>query len=328
MNCLSLLPPEPFELFSYRTKIYNVNEGIKLINQYNGVKRVFYSLYSLDENFSHKNPVIDKIFFDFDSDKGHENVIKLHDWCNSKNLKHTCIFSGGGFHFYIFTNKLRLQHSKEALLQIHKDIMKELNFTYGESKTCDVDSHIVGDVARIATLPGTFNVKRGRYAIGLTEDEIYLSTDEIRQLALSQRSHISIIGKELFDLTPFIDVKQQQNDIEMMDCSNNITFNTEEDIKKFPPCVQKILLNIDESGDWKARWIATAFMHEYGLNDEQIEEMAKKYFGAAKRTDKYKNNYNHWKAVKVLHYAKTNIFPKCENMHAEGRCTGKCKWYR
>lgn len=327
MNCTALFPQGIFEIaLPYRITVKNKKEALELINRYNGIKRVFYSLYHIDHNPDRINPILDKIWFDFDSDKAHENTIKMHEWCKEKDIKHCMVFSGGGFHFYIFTDKIKVDNSKATLLQIHKNIMQELNFNYGDNN-CDVDGHIVGDIARSATLPGTFNVKRQRYAISLTEEEVYKELNEIKELAGKQRNEIYVYCSKPYTLTPFQHIKNIYEHCEMPE-TKTIKFNCDEDIQKFPPCIQAILINENDEGDWKGRWIATTFMHEYGLTDEQINEIAEKYFGNAPRTDRFKNNYNHWKQVKVLNYAKTNVFPKCELMHTMGRCQGKCKWYR
>lgn len=328
MNCTALFPQGIFEIaLPYRISVQNKKEALKIINQYNGIKRVFYSLYHIDKNPNRVNPILDKIWFDFDSDKSHINTIKIHEWCKERDIKHCMVFSGGGFHFYIFTDKLQVDNAKASLLQIHKEIMKELNFTCGDNHGSDVDGHIVGDIARIVTLPGTFNIKRQRYAISLTEEELYKELDEIKELAKKQRDEIYVFCSKPYALTPFQHIKNGCSSCEIPNVSS-VSFDCDSDINKFPPCIQAVLLNHEQEGDWKGRWLATTFLHEYGLDDEQINEIALKYFGNAPRTDRYKNNYNHWKQVKVLNYAKTNVFPKCEVMYQMGRCKGRCKWYR
>jgi hypothetical protein len=328
-NVTTLFPKGVFEIgIPFRKVVHSKCEALNIVNEYNGMKRIFFSLYEMDNNPVRESPILSHIWFDFDSNKSQENTIKLHEWCKEKDIEHLCVFSGGGFHFYIFTDKQKINNSKNALMKIHHDIMNELKFTYGDNHECDVDGHIIGDIARIVTIPGTYNVKRKKYAISLKEEELYKSLEEIKKLADKQRCEIFIYGKNKFSLDKYRDIENNYNYKSLQICETAIDFNCDEDINKFPPCIKRILINEDESGNWKGRWYATLFMQEYGLNDEQIDMIAKKYFGAIKRTDNLLTNYHHWKKLKICNTSKDKVFPKCDLLYQQGFCKGKCKWYK
>ena len=70
------------------------------------------------------------------------------------------------FHIYLWTkNYHELDSKKSTLFNAHKHIINEYSLTY-------VDPAVVGDIARLATIPGTFNFKRKSFAIPITVDEI------------------------------------------------------------------------------------------------------------------------------------------------------------
>ena len=324
MSLKNIFPSFPFEIaFPARVKVYDWQDVAYYVNKWNGIKRLYYSLYSVSED-----AVLDKVWFDFDSHKAYDIVLKFHDWLKSKNVKHSVVFSGGGFHLYIFIKPVKLD--RNTLYQAHWHFINALGLkVISDPHESDVDSHILGDVRRVATIPGTFNIRRKRFAIALTEDELMSGLDKIQDLAKhTQRFEVPVIGNELYVLENVSNSAVKTANIELP--AVNIDLPATDELKMFPPCVQAILLNVNELGDWRGRWYATTFMVEMGLTDDQIDALAKKYFGKVKRSDRLGTNYDHWKRVKVLEYVKRNgnVSMSCNQMMMEGRCPGKCKWYR
>lgn len=328
-NVLTLIPKPPYELAVPNRKVfYTKKEGIDFINIHNGHIRIFYSLYSIS------GPVLDKIWFDLDNGDGYNNIQKLHYWCAQKNIKHSAIFSGGGFHFYIYTKYSKpIADIKAVLSFLQCKIATELNFSIDaiNCHSSDIDGHIVGDVRRVVTLPGTYNTKRRRWAISLTADEIENeSLESIRDLAQKQRNALYIINDNEYDITQYVDIKSKLHfgDVEIPELKQDINCEQDKILESFPPCIQECLLGTNNT-DWRGRWFFTIWAKELGFTEDQTLKIAKKYFAPRLREDSLLNNYNHWRKVKALNYvyAKDCLLPSCEKMWVEGRCPGKCSYY-
>lgn len=326
-SVIYLLPKPPLCIATpIRYILYSKQDFIKKTNQLNGIKRIFYSLYAMS------NPEIDKIWFDMDSPQSYESVKRLINYCKNNNYKYSIVFSGGGFHFYIFSkNEEPLQSPKDVLAFLHNKIAQECDLIWGDSKEADLDAHCAGDIMRVVTLPGTKNIKRNKFAISLKMEEFEKGIDFIKELANTQRNEIYIYGDNLFNVDEFKDIKREVhcNNVEIPDFECRDEFN-DEDIKKFPPCIQQCLLDINGKGDYRGRWITTMFLKDWGYEGPEINKIAKTYFGKIKRTDGNWTNYDHWRKVKVLDYIinKNVSMPSCDEMFIEGRCPGKCKFYQ
>lgn len=324
-----LFPQYPFETaMPYRITVNNKNKLYSLINNINGIKRLYYSLYNIDKEYR-KNPNIDKIFFDLDSNNSVENIKKMHKWAKKYDYKHLIIFSGGGFHFYIFTkNGDFLRDSKSALTQAHHDIAKEIGLTIGEPKFADIDNHIIGDIQRIATIPNTYNVKRKKFAIPV-EIEMLENIEDLKTRATKQKFNYTIYGTQLFDMKKYQEIDSRNVSSEFKDFKKIDLHIDDQDIENLPPCVQQILLNLNDKGNWKGRYYTTCILLDMGYELNYIDNLAKKYFSKVKRSDNLKDNYHHYCKVKVLELAtrRGDMSPSCIKLNNEGYCPGKCKWY-
>ena len=332
-----LFPKLPFEIaMPYRQTVKTLTDALSIIRTYNGVKRLFFSLYTLDSLPQRQNPPIDKIWFDFDSPNAQRAAQKMLDCVNGENLKHLIVFSGGGFHFYIFTqNGDKMSDARSALKAMHKDIAEKAKCSIGPEKIADIDYHIIGDISRVVTIPNTYNVKRRKFAIPLRDKELDWDIEKIKELANKPREDWVIEGEKLFDCAPYQRIENGFADINIPNLAN-IDNDVPEDISMFPPCIQAILLDKKKfngqdgsCGDWRGRWLFTVWMKEAGYSPDVIDKLAKKYFSQRPRSDNLRDNYEHWKKVKALELAfrHDHFFPTCEKMWLEGRCPGKCKWY-
>lgn len=327
-SILSLFPEFPIEIgMPERVIFYNKKKCLDFINNLNGKKRLFYSLYSLN------NIKLNKIWFDLDSDNSYNNTKKLHDWCNNNNYKHSIIFSGGGFHFYIYTkNYNNIIEPQNALKAMHHVIANELNLSIGDPKVCDLDEHCIGDIKRIATIPSTFNLKRNLFAISLTEEEFNSGLNNIKELAKTQRQQLYIFCSDYFDASNYKDIKVDYSSIKFEEYKNDLILPKEDEkiLNLFPPCVQQVLLNVDRKGHFKGRYLFAIWSKELGLNEQDCDKIAKKFFSKVQRTDGMGTNYDHFKKVKVCKYVyqHDDLPPSCEKVFVEyGLCPGKCNMY-
>lgn len=324
-----LIPDFPRDIGTpQRMKIETVEQFIETVKKFNGTKRIFYSLYNRN------NPVVDKVWFDFDSPQSYNNAKKMKDYCIEKNLKHMIVFSGGGFHFYIFAKSDITKPQKELLDRTHRYLAQQLNMTIGQPETEDIDCHIIGDIARIVTLPGTYNIRRKRWARSIPDSIFSLGLEAIHNYCRPNggpdgKFRLFIYGENLFD---FSEIKYKRLDIEMTNIKieYEIKIDDERLQKICPPCIISMLV---EKGCFKSRYFSSFYLKELGFSSEQINKIAEKYFSKFPRTDHFKNNYEQYcKAQGVLKQLFTSskndfCFPNCETLQRNSLCPGKCSWY-
>ena len=304
-----------------RLPVKNFEELIKFLNMYNGICNCGATLY----NYPSENLIIDKIGFDFDKDKKDptdekclEDIKKLHYDLKANDYEHTLVFSGRGFHCYLFTTAEKLMHPKNALKTAHNMFEKKLELT--------IDETIKGNIAQYFRTPGTLNLKSQRFAIFISEEDLEKGYKYIFERAKNQQSEMKIYGTKKFDLKIYdvAPIQVSVGDFKMTEYSETLD---DEVLKDAPPCIVKCLLS---DGDFRCRWLFSIYMHEKGFPIEVADKIAKKYFSRFKRTDRYKDNYIHMKKVKTLKYAYDGddiFFPNCASLFAEGKCPGKCKFW-
>jgi hypothetical protein len=227
----------------YRKWVYTADELMNYINENNGKKDCFISVYKftrkIDETKADTtSAIIDKTFSDFDNPRGYECFCILRDFIINNDLLSRIQFSGKhdgdmpiGFHFYIFTpegiikNGTMLRHVQEYIDDL---IRKELKDYAGEI----IDPHVMGDVARFARIANTYNIRRGCFCVPLSLDDLFLPSKEILKLSFQQRPAGDYwIGNKLW--TP------PENRVENFSKASIDTF--ESNRKHFPACINTII---------------------------------------------------------------------------------------
>ena len=320
-----------------RYPINAMNEFITFVDKWAGKVRLFPTVYNYtaNEDVDNKNLKVDKIFFDFDSKKCFDNIKAFHNWLMVKDLKHVVLFSGAGFHVYVFTkNYKNLKNKKDALYNAQHYFAKELGFSVGDSKEADIDEHIVGDVARIATLLGTWNVKRKRFCVCVTDTVINnLSYDDIRESAKKQFLNYKIYGDELFDISKF-DTDRPYH-IEQFISNPKIKLQIDNDkfLASLPPCVANMLM-MKHLG-YKRRGYVIMYLRDSGYYLNETIQILQKYLQPAefihcatrrmapghKVTGEEQPQYFYKPYVKGKHN-----FPNCDKLKKWGECPidGRC----
>jgi len=302
----------------------------KTLNRFNGIKpKIYFSVFRCNNDGSFQNVPIRLLPFDLDNNDVAGNAWKLHQYCMRKNFRHCIIFSTGGFWVYIRTkNYENLKNPKVAIKNAQTSICDELGLTYGPDKIHDVDSHIFGDIARVGRMPGSFDTRRKLFCVSVTREELGNGKGE---LGKKQHCNIYWYGSDCFDLSGF-DREEYVEYPEIPDCVVEREVD-DEYLKKFPPCIQDILMDNKGRGNYKGRWWFTIFMKEMCLPRSLTDELAKKYFSRVINQGSLGGqgtNYDHYCKVKVIdlaYRAKDQLFPSCEKMYADGFCDGKCEWY-
>lgn len=311
----------PREVGPPRKTVYNLKEYLNYINVHNGKKKAIYSsIYwfkKIKENFKpdYDSAVIDKIYFDFDdkSCDAHFNMIKLHRFCEEKNLKHSVVMSGRGYHLYVHCKQARLKYKRHAIKQAQKYFIDKLKLI--------VDPQVIGNTAQLARIPNTYHPIAGRFCIPLNQDQLERGNHYIRRLANRQNFVKNIfIGKELFNISQF-DSKPRLDFKFCVDLEVNKNMIEERVIENCPDCVRRII-NTPDAG-WKERYLLILYLRERGFLIEEAADTLKRCLSDRKF-------YHCIKEEKQLQYIYDRhdiVFPKCEKIIQDGLCVGKCQFY-
>lgn len=308
-----LFPSYPREFAKpCRFFVKSKKELMNYINKYNGKTRCFCSIYNYCQE--NKTPVIDKVFLDLD--RSVEDARKVHEWLNKHDLSHVILFSGKGFHIYIFTEPTL---AKDELRGFQIFLEKELGIS--------IDHQTIGDVARMATIPFTLNTKRMRYCIPLTEDQLYLSEKEISDLAKKQFHEAIIYGQKKLILSPYSSYCSQTVDFFEKIEESNAEIDEDKFLKALPSCIAYHLKK--KNPNHRERGIIIMYLVEMGFNENTIKNILKKYLTeekyihcVGKGTEFYKGK----RCENQLHYILLKyrsgdwFFPSHQTLISSGFC--------
>ena len=200
MWLINMFETLPREFSRKRFFINSMEVYLNHINFFNTKDEVYTNTYSYKETyfdeynrekFDRKSIIIDRIPFDFDTDGAYEDMYELYCYLKGKNISQTVVFSGRGYHVYIHT-KIDTTNTILDVSLFQNKIVKQLGL--------NVDPTIVGNPSHLIRIPGTYNKRRGRFCISLTEEEINTSHEEICELAKVQRKGIIKLEGGLFKL--------------------------------------------------------------------------------------------------------------------------------
>ena len=308
-----------------RYMVKSEQDFYKFLNTYNKMKHLYFALYECDEGRRYEHTKIPFIFFDFDINEDmtlHDVFEEFHSFaCNmrDKHIKHFMTFSAGkGFHMYVFTkNGESLRFPKDALFNAHTYFQDEYDL--------HSDTHVFGDVARIARVPNSWHLKSKRYCIPITYADLGGGLDFILEKSKKQCFEFVTYGTELVDMKPF-DVTKRQHIVQNVP---DYAYDVSEDssISRMLPCVQSWLTGSGLSNH-EARFEFGVYCREMGLPIGASNEIAKKYFSAIKGN----HGGSKWDAMKrertlELAYRRDDMFPSCNTLISKGLCMGKCANY-
>jgi len=315
-----LIPKLPIEL-GFPRRVYCGSRKFlyTMVNKYNKIKNVYFSLYSCgkdrdygeDTRFRKFN--IHMIYFDFDEASAFFDVCKLHDYCKSKNINHTMVFSGGGYHFYIFTKKgKKLKNPKSALRKSQDFFCKMLGL--------NLDEHVRGDIKRISRVPNTWNKKRKRYCIPISEEDLKEGEAFIKKKASKQHFQFYFYGNDFFDISKY-DTGERGDRLEFPEVEKKLKIKIKGDevLKSLPLCISSLLARGNPG--WRERYLIISYLRDSGYIQSEVVEILQKFLTKAK--------FNHCvyeeEQVKYLFRRSELFFPSCIAMRNEGRCPKKKK---
>ncbi len=323
----------PREVGLPRKVVFNKKEFLDFINLNNGHKdKIYTSLYTFTvaenngrQTYKENSQVIDKIFFDFDGEPSFEHTHRFHEYCDKNSLMHSIAFSGGGFHCYIYcheTNKPGyeyLQNKKDTIANAQKFIEKEANVVN--------DEHVVGNIAQMARVWNTYNIKRKSFCIPLTRKQLEnLSLNEIKSLAKKQNfTNDIVMNKKKLELKGF-DTKRENG---FIDWDGKIDINIEGnrmpiEIDSLPDCIKYLLSK--KHPLWRERGFVVMYLRDIGLLPQETAIVMKKFL--SERDYRHAITDPHGdKQIKYLYSRNDLLFPSCRTMREKKACPGKCKQY-
>jgi len=287
---------------------------LDIVNKYNGYKKLFFLLYQCDSNQKYDNVIIDKIFFDFDGETAHNEAVKLHKWCLKKNLRHLLLFSGGGYHIFLFTkNGERLLNPKRTLWNVHYKISDELKL--------EMDKQVKGNITQSGRVPNTYNPRRRRYCIPISSEDLGKGHEFIKEKAKKQTFKFYYYGKKLFDINKHdIDNYEEKLDIPVLDIKIKKEINKDKVLKDLPLCVAAILKG--GSPGYRERYLAISFFRDQGYLLSEVIEIFRGFL----TEKKFRHSVFQERQPQRLYHRCELFFPNCKKIAKEGFCRKGCKW--
>lgn len=256
----------------YRITVHTMKGLLDIVNDYNTIKHLYFSLYQKINN-SYQNVYVDKIFFDFDGETAIINCIKLHKFCMKENIKHVMFYSGGGFHIYVKCKKT-LMNSTE---------LRKIHHWFEHKANVEIDKHIIGDTARISRIPNTYNIKRKRYCIPITNEDLQKGLSYIREKAKHQHfGHTTychtILNPKFFKTQQ---TQQNTNDPIVLERHEETYVKIKEDIvyKCLRPCIQQMC---QPNAKWRHRFHIIVEIMNLGFSYKQCVDFLHSFLSKQK----------------------------------------------
>jgi predicted transcriptional regulator/energy-coupling factor transporter ATP-binding protein EcfA2 len=275
-NTLYIFPREVGD--PERRIVNNVSDFIRFIlDCTRSNKPAFTAVYAFrDKEF--KDPIIDRIFLDFDASEGDledcwDEVREFAKFLKLAKINPLVVFSGKkGFHIYIFFPEVKLKHPKEsiqkfvALLITRFESEKKVKVRY-------LDRKVVGDIRRLARIPYSVHEDTKRFAI-IVRDLDQTLDDILEESVNPKFIAVPIIrSQEAFIVLKYID---EVTDVEQT------KFKTEEERKEGIiylqlPCIRKLLSTVLPPGKRRmgaAKFLAIAYYLDHNGSMDGFETIA------------------------------------------------------
>ena len=206
-----------------------------------------------------------------------------------RNL-HIYVYSGGGFHLYIYIRN-RPENKKyfcrNAIDYINKlvctDDKKYIDINGKERKRKIWDPHSPLKLSQMARVIGTYNPKRKLFCTSLDEHDLDMGIEWIKTKAKNPKNKIHYLGNKLM----VFDNTYDQSDV-LEKCSEVLELNLEsyssniKDLleslgilwKEIPLCM-KYFLKEKQKLNYNERYLIITFLYRCGLSKKEIIEVLK-----------------------------------------------------
>lgn len=251
-----------------RFKVNSLDELEVYVKKYNGKANLYIEIY--------KDGDIDKIFFDFDGVEKLTSVMKMHKYCLENDLKHCVLFSGRGYHIYIKVNAKGVSNKKMALGNTHVMLAKQIGLTIGDPKKADIDGHIKGNIAQVARIPFTVNIRTdGRRCVYLSESLLNAGINDIIDYSKGNEKGVWFFGNKELDLCEYDTPNEMIFDLVPVEVDKT------KDVKElFPLCIKNMLRNSELR--YRDRMQLILYLRRIGYKPGEVYQLLKKYLSAEK----------------------------------------------
>lgn len=309
-----------------RRLVRNFQDWLDVVNLYNGKCNVFTSVYSfavLKREFKpmYESAIIDKVFLDLDKGDPYGSIMKLHSKLMERDILHTILFSGGGFHAYVLVEHKPLYHRKGALANFTTWIANTVDVPISEKE--GIDPLPVGDIARICRVPNTYNIERKKYCIPLTEQDLQKGYEWILEKASGQAWQQDwLFGSVRLNLVEFDTEQEDEDHFDL----GEIEAPTQEGLdgisdelpKDAPPCITRLLQT--QELRWRQRYILILWCKEKGLTINETYRILQKHLSARK----FYHCVREERQLQHLYKRDDLSFPSCKTLTREGFSQPNC----
>jgi len=318
----------PREFGRKRVFVASWEEFTDKMRKYNGLIHCYATIYAIPKARQYSGAIIDKIYLDLDQEeKALESVQKAHKILEMHNIMHTILFTGTGYNLYIFAEPRLLQNPKQALRQAQNYIASICGLSIGKPDEADVDEHVIGDIARIARIPFTRNIKHdpARWCFPLVENMIWGTHQEIIDVAeydkvpscciLPDKEYI--FGERKLDLSAYdsepmvVDEMFEEVDITHLEKKYGKDEYTQF-VKPIFPFIQELLYNT--RCGYHDRYFTILCMKELGYPMELTTLICQHYW----TPQKFKHCIGEEGQIQYLYRRKDLFFPKPQTVRDMG----------
>ena len=277
-----------------RISVFDGEQLQSKLKQYLRFNNTYYSVYGFqgtNENgyrCDYNTAIIDRLFFDFDesdqvtiTDENDDEKItiivetnpwagayRLHLWCMKHKLSHCIVFSGRGYHVYIFTVKQLLEYPRDTVLKASVEICTKAGYNTKLGQIpLNADIRAMGRPDQLARVIGSFNYKavaRGDskgYVIPITAELMAKGHDEVVKHADKQRgTHMIVYGEKLLNLDIWDDGTyvtkerfylwnkntEERTDFNKIGEPLSATLEIADAYHLFPPCIQTVIVSMQK----------------------------------------------------------------------------------
>lgn len=196
------------------------------------------------------------IFLDFDGEDTLNEVLRVHSILSDEDLAHYIHFSGGGFHLYVNIDTNYDLINKSAAIK-----------RYSLGLSAMQDTHIAGDLSRLCRIPYTYHIRKQRYCVPITENDLQAGLKEI----IYKSTHLSDTEWQVFGDTP-LNLEKWDYPEEEEEFEDDFEVDVEAiPLDGVPACVNDAM-NAFKPNYWQ-RFIYFAYMRECGISMKSAIKM-------------------------------------------------------
>ena len=221
------------EIGKKKTFITSEEELFSYVNKWNGKTDLYCSVYPFHSPRNYDSCIVDRLYFDFDTGEGYDplkELLKIHDFCKTYNVRRLLVSSGNGYNAYLFCDPVT-KNQKPTLTKSQHKIIEHLKL--------QCDPHCVGDVARISRVLFSYNFDAKRYCVPLYSQDLK-DLDNLEKIRNQSLRPLRLEGNRLLHLPESIAEERIATTRATPTITDPIIGGL--DVNDLPHCVRQILL--------------------------------------------------------------------------------------